>query len=132
MIRSGPRRGAGGHGDRHDGSQQGAGSRGGIRSTRIAHVPRVRDGSRVPFRRGLVYDRVYREVYDMPRIMVMIDDALLAEARRLTGARTKRETIEIALREAVRRRKLAELATMAGRVDIRLTRRQLDAMRTGR
>ncbi|MBM3471240.1 MAG: type II toxin-antitoxin system VapB family antitoxin [Armatimonadetes bacterium] len=68
----------------------------------------------------------------MPRMMVTIDDALLAEARRLTGARTKRETIEIALREAVRRRKLAELAAMAGRVDIRLTRRRLDAMRTER
>lgn len=68
----------------------------------------------------------------MPRMMVTIDDALLAEARRLTGARTKRETIEMALREAVRRRKLVELAAMAGRVNIRLTRRQLDAMRTGR
>jgi len=75
---------------------------------------------------------VYREVYAVPRMMVTIDDALLAEARRLTGARTKRETIEIALREAVRRRKLAELAAMAGRVDIRLTRRRLDAMRTER
>lgn len=95
-------------------------------------MPRVRDGSRVTFRRGLVYNQVYREVYDMPRMMVTIDDALLAEARRLTGARTKRETIEMALREAVRRRKLAELAAMAGRVNIRLTRRQLDAMRTGR
>lgn len=91
-----------------------------------------RDGFRVPFRRGLVYSQVYREVYDMPRMMVTIDDALLAEARRLTGARTKRETIEMALREAVRRRKLAELAAMAGRVNIRLTRRQLDAMRAGR
>lgn len=46
--------------------------------------------------------------------------------------RTKRETIEIALREAIRRRRLAEIAGMAGRVDIRLTRRRLAAMREAR
>lgn len=79
-----------------------------------------------------MYNEVYQEVYSVPRMMVTIDDALLAEARRLTGARTKRETIEVALREAIRRRRLAELAGMAGRVGIRLTRRRLAAMREER
>ena len=68
----------------------------------------------------------------MPRMMVELDDDLLAEARRLTGARTKRAVIETALVELVRRRKAAELATLAGRIPIRLTRRKLRVMREDR
>ncbi|TMI83620.1 MAG: type II toxin-antitoxin system VapB family antitoxin [Bacillati bacterium ANGP1] len=68
----------------------------------------------------------------MPRMMVEIDDRLLEEARRLSGARTKKATIEVALREMVRRRKSGELAGLAGKVDIALTRRDLRAMREGR
>jgi len=68
----------------------------------------------------------------MPRMMVQLDDDLLAEARRLTGARTKRAVIETALVELVRRRKAAELATLAGKIPIRLTRRELRVMREDR
>ncbi len=68
----------------------------------------------------------------MPRMMVEIDDRLLEEARRLSGARTKKAAIEAALRELVRRRKSGELAGLAGKVDIALTRRDLRAMREGR
>ena len=68
----------------------------------------------------------------MPRMMVDLDDQLVAEAQRVTGARTKRAAIETALEELVRRRRAAELATLAGRVPIRLTRRALRAMRAGR
>ncbi len=68
----------------------------------------------------------------MPRMMVQLDDQLLAEAKRLTGARTKRAAIETALAELVLRRKAAELAKLAGKVPIRLTRRELQAMREGR
>ncbi len=68
----------------------------------------------------------------MPRMMVQLDDRLLEEAKRLTGARTKRAAIETALVELIRRRKAAELATLAGRIPIRLTRRALRAMREGR
>ncbi len=76
---------------------------------------------------------VYWEVYiPMPRMMVQLDDHLLAEVKRLTGARTKRAAIETALAELVRRRKAAELATFAGKIPIRLTRRELRAMREGR
>ncbi len=68
----------------------------------------------------------------MPRMMVELDDRLLEEAKRLSGARTKRAAIEAALRELVRRHKSAGLAKLGGKVDIRLTRRDLDAMRAGR
>ena len=68
----------------------------------------------------------------MPRMMVDLDDQLVAEAQRVTGARTKRAAIETALEELVRRHKAAELAKLAGRIPIRLTQRSLRAMRTGR
>ncbi len=68
----------------------------------------------------------------MPRMMVEIDDRLLEEARRLSGARTKKAAIEAALRELVRRRKSGELARLAGKVEIALTRRDLRTMREGR
>jgi len=68
----------------------------------------------------------------MPRMMVQLDDDLLAEAKRLTGARTKRAVIEAALVELVRRRKAAELAALAGKIPIRLTRRELRVMREDR
>jgi Arc/MetJ family transcription regulator len=65
-------------------------------------------------------------------MMVEVDDRLLEEARRLSGARTKKAAIEAALRELVRRRRSKELAKLAGKVDIALTRRDLRAMREGR
>jgi Arc/MetJ family transcription regulator len=65
-------------------------------------------------------------------MMVELDDRLLAEAKRVTGVRTKRAAIETALKELVRRRRAAELAKLAGKVPIRLTRRALRAMRAGR
>ena len=68
----------------------------------------------------------------MPRMMVEIDDRLLEEAQRLSGARTKKAAIEAALRELVRWRKSGELAKLAGKVEIALTRRDLRTMREGR
>lgn len=68
----------------------------------------------------------------MPRMMVELDDRLVAEAKRVTGVRTKRAAIETALKELVRRRRAAELAKLAGKVPIRLTQRALRAMREGR
>jgi Arc/MetJ family transcription regulator len=68
----------------------------------------------------------------MPRMMVEIDDTLLEEARRVSGTRTKRATIEAGLRELVRRRNAAELARLGGKVEIALTPRDLRAMREGR
>ena len=38
-----------------------------------------------------------------------IDDGLLDEARRLSGIKTKRETVNLALREFIRRYRIEEL-----------------------
>jgi len=49
----------------------------------------------------------------MVRFSITVDEKLLEEAQTLADARTKRETIEQALREFVRRRRLAKLADLA-------------------
>ncbi len=46
-----------------------------------------------------------------------IDDDLLDQARNVGGFRTKRETVNEALREFITRRKRQELAKLAGKVD---------------
>ncbi len=65
----------------------------------------------------------------MPRMMIEIDDRLLEEARRLSGARTKEAAIEAALREWCAGERAG---SSPGRVDITLTRRDLRTMREGR
>lgn len=55
------------------------------------------------------------------RLTVTVDEALLEEARRLAGTRTKREALELALREFVRRLGLAAIQAHAGAVDLALT-----------
>ncbi|GAB4256586.1 type II toxin-antitoxin system VapB family antitoxin [Deferrisoma sp.] len=50
----------------------------------------------------------------MGRWSVAVDDRLMEEVVRLSGARTKREALECALREYVRRRRVEELASLAG------------------
>ena len=46
-----------------------------------------------------------------------IDDQLLDQARSLGGYRTKRETVNEALREFIQRRQRVELAKLAGKVE---------------
>ena len=46
-----------------------------------------------------------------------IDDHLLDEARSIGGYRTKRETVNEALREFIQRRQRLELAKLAGKVE---------------
>ena len=50
------------------------------------------------------------------RTNVVIDDTLTAEAFRLTGVRTKRELIHLALEELVRSRRKKDLTELAGRI----------------
>jgi Arc/MetJ family transcription regulator len=52
----------------------------------------------------------------MPTNLV-IDDQLLDQARSIGGYRTKRETVNEALREFIQRRQRLELAKLAGRVE---------------
>ncbi len=65
----------------------------------------------------------------MMRRTVIIDDELLEEARRTLGTRSIRETIELGLREAVRRRRLEELRRSLGTVDLDLTPEELARLR---
>ncbi len=46
-----------------------------------------------------------------------IDDALLGEAQRIGGRKTKRETVNQALAEFVQRRKRRELVRLFGTID---------------
>ena len=46
-----------------------------------------------------------------------IDDRLIAEAQRLGHHRTKKETVNAALDEYVRRRKQLEILSLAGTID---------------
>jgi Arc/MetJ family transcription regulator len=46
-----------------------------------------------------------------------IDDRLLEQARSVGGYRTKRETVNEALREFIQRRQRLELAKLAGQVE---------------
>lgn len=50
------------------------------------------------------------------RTNIEIDDAVLEEARRLCGARTKRETVDIALRELVAGYRRSGLLKLRGKV----------------
>jgi Arc/MetJ family transcription regulator len=50
------------------------------------------------------------------RTNIEIDDEVLAEARRLTGLSTKRETVDYALRELVARQRRRDLLDLRGRV----------------
>ena len=50
----------------------------------------------------------------MTRFSVTLDEKLVDEAQALADARTKRETIEQALREFVQRRRLAKLVELMG------------------
>lgn len=53
------------------------------------------------------------------RTNVVLDDRLVEEAFSLTGARTKRELIDLALRELIRQRRKRDLTELAGKVQLR-------------
>lgn len=50
------------------------------------------------------------------RTNIEIDDEVLREVRRLTGVRTKREAVDLALRELVARYRRHEILELRGRV----------------
>lgn len=68
----------------------------------------------------------------MARMTVAMDEQLLEEARRLSGAKTKREAIEIALRQLVRRLRRREMAAHAGTIELELTQEKLRRLREER
>lgn len=52
------------------------------------------------------------------RTNIVLDDELLAKAAEIAGTKTKKSTVEFALREVIRVHAMRELADMAGKVEI--------------
>jgi Arc/MetJ family transcription regulator len=55
------------------------------------------------------------------RTTLAINEKLLDEAKELSGARTKKEAVEIALDEFIRRRKTRKLLDLEGKVELSFT-----------
>ena len=53
------------------------------------------------------------------RTNIVLDDELVEEAFALTGVRTKRELVRLALEELIRRRRKRDLTELAGRIRLR-------------
>ena len=68
----------------------------------------------------------------MARMTVTLDERLLEEACRLSGAKTKREALEIALRQFVSRLRRREIIAHAGTVELSLTQEELQKSREER
>jgi Arc/MetJ family transcription regulator len=73
----------------------------------------------------------YRSEAYFMRTTVDIDPDLLAEAMRVTAARTKKEVIHTSLVELIRRFRIEELKAMAGTLDLDLDPVHLDRLRAG-
>ncbi len=61
----------------------------------------------------------------MGRFTTTLDDQLLDEAQRVMSTRTKRETIEVALREVIRREKIRKALEHKGKLHLGFSREQL-------
>lgn len=66
----------------------------------------------------IYYVSITHSFYTM-RTNIDLDDALLREALELTGAKTKREVVHMALGDLVRRLKKKNLADLAGQIRFR-------------
>lgn len=51
------------------------------------------------------------------RTNIEMNDELVAEAMALSGAKTKKEVVELALKELIRRKKKKDLADLAGKIE---------------
>ncbi len=65
------------------------------------------------------------------RTTLDIDIKLLEEAKKLTKAKSKKETIDISLRELIRQRRRERLLSRFGRFRLDLTLRKLEKLRQG-
>ena len=63
------------------------------------------------------------------RRTVVIDDELLAGARRVLGTRGIRDTVEAGLKEVIRRYRLEELRRSLGKIELDLTPNELVRLR---
>lgn len=53
------------------------------------------------------------------RTTIVLDDEIVEQAFALTGARTRRELVDLALRELIRVRRKKDLTELAGRIRFR-------------
>ena len=60
---------------------------------------------------------------------VDIDDKTFNEAFRLSGAKTKKELINMSLEELIRKKKLEDLASMYGKGAVEITREEAEVYR---
>ncbi len=68
----------------------------------------------------------------MAKTTVVIDEDLLNEALKVSGAKTKREVIAAGLRELVRRENLEALRRELGTFDLALSPEELERLRNER
>ncbi|OPZ24184.1 MAG: hypothetical protein BWZ01_02933 [Deltaproteobacteria bacterium ADurb.BinA179] len=55
------------------------------------------------------------------RTTIVLDEALLEEARAISGAKSKKAAVEIALEEFVRRRRARRLIELEGKLELAFT-----------
>lgn len=67
----------------------------------------------------------------MARLSIAVDDQLVDEVQRVSGAKTKREAFEIALTDYLRRKRIEELAGLAGTGLVDMDLEELEAWRAG-
>ncbi len=65
----------------------------------------------------------------MSRMSRTLDDTLIENAQEALGGKTRSETIRIALTEAVRRRRLAEVLEHRGKIDLHIDPEELARLR---
>ncbi len=65
----------------------------------------------------------------MAKTTVIIDDKLLAEAMRVSGARTKKQAITTGLKELIRRKNLEALRQELGTFDLAISLEDLEKLR---
>ncbi|MFN3466229.1 MAG: type II toxin-antitoxin system VapB family antitoxin [Candidatus Brocadiales bacterium] len=65
------------------------------------------------------------------RTTLDIDVKLLEEAMRLTRAKSKKETIDVSLKELIRQRRRERLLSRLGRFRLDLTLKKLERLRRG-
>ncbi len=63
------------------------------------------------------------------RATIDIDDKLLEEARKLTSIRTKKDLINLSLRELVRRKRIEHLLSLYGTSPVNLTPEEVEKFR---
>jgi Arc/MetJ family transcription regulator len=66
------------------------------------------------------------------RFTVAINEELIKEAMRVSKKKTKREAIEVALKEMVRRQRLKEAILHAGEVKMAISKEKLEKERADR